>query len=160
VPVSFAVGDTAFFTITRPANAAPVRVQASGGTTTGPRYYSADFQGSTVAMTDGSGAVTATYDHDAFGEVIAESGSDAAGNAIRFNGAFGVHDRDTGLLEMRARFYDPALGRYTQRDPIGLQGFDSNRYRASSNNPVQHADPSGLAGVGIAMASPHSRGRG
>jgi hypothetical protein len=44
----------------------------------------------------------------------------------------------------QSRFYDPALGRFTQADTIipgGAQGLD--RYAAMDNNPVRYNDPSG-----------------
>lgn len=45
---------------------------------------------------------------------------------------------------MRARIYDADSGRFTKRDPIGLQGGDFNLYRFAGNDPVNNTDPSGL----------------
>ena len=53
-------------------------------------------------------------------------------------------DPETGLYYYRARYYDPAPGRFLNEDPVG---FDAgpNFYRYVSNNPVNEVDPSGLA---------------
>ena len=53
-----------------------------------------------------------------------------------------------GLMFYNARFYDPALGRFTSADTIvpgGVQGWD--RYAYTNNNPVLYNDPSGHCGV-------------
>ncbi len=39
--------------------------------------------------------------------------------------------------------YDPKIGRFLQRDPIGLKGNDNNIYRYENNNPVTFLDPLG-----------------
>ncbi len=44
----------------------------------------------------------------------------------------------------RARYYDPALGRFLSEDPAGFNSGDVNSYRYVSNNPVNYRDPSGL----------------
>jgi RHS repeat-associated protein len=49
----------------------------------------------------------------------------------------------SGLVYYRARYYDPSVGRFTQRDPVGyLDGL--NRYAYVGNNPVNFTDPNGL----------------
>lgn len=48
----------------------------------------------------------------------------------------------TGLVYYRARYYDPTLGRFTQRDPIGLAG-GINPYAYVGNNPINYVDPDG-----------------
>ncbi len=54
------------------------------------------------------------------------------------------HDEETGALYLRARNYDPALGRFMSQDPIGRHSGDTNYYRYVANNPVAGRDPSGL----------------
>jgi RHS repeat-associated protein len=49
----------------------------------------------------------------------------------------------SGLLFRRNRYYDPASGRFTQEDPIGLAG-GLNGYGFAGGDPVNYADPLGL----------------
>jgi len=50
----------------------------------------------------------------------------------------------TGLSYNRARFYDPAVGRFVSEDPIGFDAGDANLYRYVGNEPTSSTDPSGL----------------
>jgi RHS repeat-associated protein len=54
------------------------------------------------------------------------------------------HDPDTGLINMRARWYSPDIGRFLSPDPAGLVD-GTNLYAYASNDPVDFFDPSGLA---------------
>jgi len=49
-----------------------------------------------------------------------------------------------GFYYMRARYYDPEVGRFVSEDPIGFEGGDVNLYAYVQNNPVMFVDPSGL----------------
>jgi RHS repeat-associated protein len=65
----------------------------------------------------------------------------AAQNPLRFQGQY--YDTETRLHYSRYRFYDPAVGRFISKDPIGLVG-GTNLYQYSPN-PVHWIDPLGLA---------------
>ena len=55
---------------------------------------------------------------------------------------FGVYfDTETGNIYLRARYYDPSVGRFISEDPAE-DGF--NWYVYAGNNPVMFVDPSGL----------------
>jgi RHS repeat-associated protein len=94
--------------------------------TAGPHYQHNDSLGSVVAITDGSGAVERTYDYDVFGVMRAASGT--SGNRYTFTGE---ENDASGLVYLRARFYDPASGRFLSRDPFPADASDNqtlNRY--------------------------------
>ena len=65
-------------------------------------------------------------------------------NPFRYSGEY--YDEETGFIYLRARYYDPTIGRFISEDPIrdGL-----NWYAYCNNNPVMYVDPSGLDGVPI-----------
>jgi RHS repeat-associated protein len=111
------------------------------GTT--PTYYLSDGLGSTMALTDGDGDIVNTYDYDVFGSVRSSTGSHP--NEFRFTGE--QVDAMTGLHFLRARYYDPAIGRFLSRDPFaGLVAVPQslNRYAYVLDNPINWIDPWGL----------------
>lgn len=55
----------------------------------------------------------------------------------------------SGSLFYRARYYNPATGRFISEDPIGFTGSGTNLYGYASNNPIDLIDPSGLLDVYI-----------
>ncbi len=56
------------------------------------------------------------------------------------------YDAESGLYYYRARYYDPQVGRFISRDPIGVVG-GWNRYGYGYNNPLHWRDPYGLFGI-------------
>lgn len=113
-----------------------------------PEYYHSDGLGSVVAMTDATGTSLATAQYDAWGQIVAGSGD------LR---RFGYTSREadaTGLIYYRARYYDPEIGRFTQRDPKGfIDGI--NRYVYATNNPTNFVDPWGTNTNGFSGSQPH-----
>lgn len=51
---------------------------------------------------------------------------------------------DTKLIRFGARDYDPVVGRWTTKDPIGFAGGDTNLYAYVGGNPMSYLDPLGL----------------
>ena len=100
-----------------------------------------DHLGSTVLVANVStGQVVQTIERDAWGNVLAASGS----VATPFGFAGGLYDADTGLVRFGARDYDAETGRWTARDPMFFGGGDSNLYAYCGNDPINGIDPSGL----------------
>jgi len=84
-----------------------------------PRFRNALRAAARSATTedDGSGKVAASYSYEPFGKLKSSTGT--VTNPYRWLGGLGVyHDTTTGLYKMGTRYNDPALGRFTQVDPL------------------------------------------
>jgi len=101
-------------------------------------YVHADHLGTPQKMTDAAAAVVWDATYRPFGTEDAITGT--ATNEQRFPGQF--RDAETGLHYNYFRDYDPAIGRYIQSDPIGLDG-GLNTYAYVGGNPVLFYDPLG-----------------
>jgi RHS repeat-associated protein len=66
--------------------------------------------------------------------------------SVEYAGAFtgAMFEIETGLQYHRARWYDPAAGRWISEDPIGFEGGDANLTRYAGNSASLSGDPSGL----------------
>ncbi len=114
----------------------------SSGADTAVRYYHSDQAGSTFALTDSSANVTGRIEYTAYGLVTHTSG--VVDTPYRFNGMLGVMtDSQTGLIQMRARWYHPWLGRFVSEDPAQFSG-GNNWHAFTSGDPLLSSDPSGL----------------
>jgi RHS repeat-associated protein len=111
--------------------------EISGTTRT---IYHADGLGSTRAMSGSSQVVTESGVYDAYGNAVATYG--AAPN-FGYVGQYRYYTDSTGLHYLKARYYNPAVGRFLSRDPIGHAGGE-NLYAYVSNSPTTAVDPAGL----------------
>jgi RHS repeat-associated protein len=102
----------------------------------------ADHEGTVRDLIDSSGKVANHLTYDSLGKLVAQTNA-AAGSRYGFAGR--ELSAETGLYYYRARYYDPALGRFLSADPLGLKGGDANLYRYVNNAPVRWTDPLGLA---------------
>jgi len=106
----------------------------------GKRYYFAqDGQGNVTGLLDSVGTVVQQYDYTPYGEALAGSGSVV--NPYQYKGR--EWDAEARLYFMRARYYDPKLGRFVSEDPIGLAG-GINPTSFVGSEPVNRSDPSGM----------------
>ena len=105
----------------------------------GKYYYSHNDHGDVVYLTDGTSAVKNQYEYDVFGDIKTES--ESVINAFKYAGE--QYDAQTSQYYLRARFYNPRTGRFTQEDVY--RGSGLNLYVYVSNNPVLYVDPSGFA---------------
>lgn len=127
------------------------------GGTTRVYYHHEDVAGNTVALTDEDGVVVDEVAYDEWGVAWHRdpAAHAAAGNRYLFQGL--RWDEEAGLYHVRARAYDPGLGRFVQRDPIGVWGDPvslGNAYTFAGNNPVTWRDPRGLWVEDVVIAIP------
>jgi RHS repeat-associated protein len=115
----------------------PVSMSYGGNT-----YYLAyDQVGSLRLVTDASGGLVKRTDYDSFGNIINDTNP---GMNIPFGFAGGLHDQQIGLVRFGARDYDPAIGRWTAKDPIDFGSGEANLYGYVEGNPIGKVDASGL----------------
>ena len=101
-------------------------------------FFETDGLGSVTSLSDSAGGVAATYQYDAFGNLVSASGTVV--NPFRYTAR--EWDGETGLYYYRARYYDASTGRFLSEDTIGLQG-GVNVYAYAAASPTNWADPSG-----------------
>jgi RHS repeat-associated protein len=106
---------------------------------TGNYYPVYDATGNVRAYLNGSGGFAAVFDHGTFGEKL--SASVTGGFFIRFASKY--YDEETGLYQYNHRYYQPDLGRFINRDPIGEDG-GLNLYSYCGNDGINQADYLGL----------------
>ncbi len=120
----------------------------SGGTHDGAQWhYHYDGNGNVTELTNISGNTVATYRYTAFGDTWQSSGTAAQANHYRFSTkpidgevvSAASNAFSSGLYYYGYRFYDPALGRWINRDPIGERG-GLNLYGFVENDPVRKWD--------------------
>jgi RHS repeat-associated protein len=117
-------------------------------------YFMADGHGSTRLLTDSSGAVQNAFAYDGYGSLVA---SNAVPQTVYlYSGE--RFDADLRQYYLRARYYNPTVGRFgamdqidgTPNDPLSL-----HKYAYCQNNPVNGIDPSGnetLVSLTMSMA--------
>lgn len=135
-------------------------------------YYLYNAHSDVVQLTSAAGAVSRSYDYDAFGNELDPDTADI--NPFRYCGEY--RDTESGAYYLRARYYDPSIGRFTQEDTywnianmiygtspqkinqqkdyLGLTNYtyapeisailqSGNLYVYAINNPVLYHDTSG-----------------
>ena len=107
----------------------------------GRQYYLGDALGSARQLVNPVGAVTLARSYEPFGKLLS-----TAGNPLTRYGYTGEWTDPTNLVYLRARYYDPATGRFLSKDPVrGLLALPQtiNPYLYVVNNPVNLTDPAG-----------------
>ena len=117
-------------------------VYADKGTDTEKQYYVTDPHGNVIQLTDESGAVIKTYEYDSFGNEVNLAGKDE--NPFRYCGEY--YDKETEEIYLRARYYQPAVGRFLTRDSYTGEEdelLSLHLYTYCENDGVNAWDPSG-----------------
>ena len=113
-------------------------------------YFHHNSLGSVAAVTNHDGTVVESYRYAAFGKptIFDQSGAEIASSYVEqpFMWTGARFDAESGLYQMRLRYYDPSAGRFISRDPLGLWGDPSqngNGQGYCGHNPVNWVDPLG-----------------
>jgi RHS repeat-associated protein len=105
-------------------------------------YYLYNGHGDVVQTVSASGEILNHYDYDIFGNPVLTI--ETAACNIRYAGEY--LDKETGLYYLRARYYNPYIGRFISEDsywgeddnPLSL-----NLYTYCFNDPIRFIDPTG-----------------
>ena len=119
----------------------PLHIASADGT--GISWDTTDQQDTTRLHTDQQSGVLDRPDYTPFGSPLGAGSASSSGRG--FTGQ--RNDKDNGLLDLNARYYDAELGRFISADPAlpaSTTTQSSNPYSYAQNNPVSLSDPSGL----------------
>jgi RHS repeat-associated protein len=130
-------------------------VAAFDGNVYSNHWYWQDGRGNTSHITGDNAYLLERYTYDLSGAptFYDEWDNERWGGSVydtRFLFAGSQYLPETGLYDMRNRFYSPALNRFLQTDPIGFAGDALNLYRYCGDDPVDRSDPMGLEDIPIA----------
>jgi RHS repeat-associated protein len=100
-----------------------------------------DALGSTIALTDPTGAIREQYSYDPYGNVTASDTTTGFTNPYQY---MGREADSSGLYYYRARYYSPQLPGFISEDPIGFAGGQLSFYAAFGSDPIDYSDPLGL----------------
>jgi len=116
----------------------------------GMHTYAYDGTGNlTQVKNDSETQVVKSYAYDAYGSLLSHDRFDGSVNQpYQYVGQLGYYthwmEPDFELLQLGVRFYDPEVGRFTQRDALAHSNKDS-LYAYSDSSPIVYVDPSGQA---------------
>lgn len=117
-----------------------------------PSFYGYDGFGNTRHLTNAAGAITDTYDYDAWGNAVNVTGTTI--NPYLYVGEY--YDSDLGLYYLRTRYLNPLSGRFVTRDTYSgdiLAPQSLHKYTYAENDPVNFRDPTGQSKVEKSLLS-------
>jgi len=133
-------------------------------------YYAYDGHGNVRFLTDSTGAITDTYDYDAFGLLINQQVYNPVSGFLEEVSPSNQHlttinhylycgeqyDSDLGMYFLRARYMEPDRGRFWTMDTYEGRSHDPislHKYLYANSDPVNYADPSGMFSLSEMMAT-------
>ena len=123
---------------------------STNGTSFETYYYVLNLQGDVVKLIHYIPGFeyesVATYEYDAWGNIVSSSGRLAEINPLRYRGYY--YDNETGFYYLQSRYYDPANRRFINADSLASTGQGSlgtNMFAYCNNCPTIYHDPSGHA---------------
>ena len=123
---------------------------STNGTSFQTYYYVLNLQGDVVKLIHYIPGFeyesVATYEYDAWGNIVSSSGRLAEINPLRYRGYY--YDNETGFYYLQSRYYDPANRRFISADSYQStgQGFvGTNMFAYCNNNTPIYSDPTGHA---------------
>ena len=121
---------------------------STNGTSFQTYYYVLNLQGDVVKLIHYIPGFeyesVATYEYDAWGNIVSSSGRLAEINPLRYRGYY--YDNETGFYYLQSRYYDPANRRFINADSLASTGqgiLGSNMFAYVNNDPVNCIDPWG-----------------
>ncbi|KQN96006.1 RHS repeat-associated core domain-containing protein [Paenibacillus sp. Leaf72] len=111
-------------------------------------YFLFNGHGDVVQTVDEQGTIENQYDYDVFGSPTLTI--ELYESTIRYSGEF--YDAEVGLYYLRARYYDPYVGRFISEDTYkgrANEPLSLNRYTYVLNNPLIYLDPTGMVEVAL-----------
>ncbi|MCT4565098.1 MAG: hypothetical protein N4A68_12410 [Maledivibacter sp.] len=105
-------------------------------------YYLYNGHGDVVKIVDGSGNIVNRYKYDEWGNILEET--EQIENPIKYAGEY--FDEESSMYYLRARYYDPVIGRFVSKDSYEgtlTNPLSMNQYMYCYNNPLMYVDPSG-----------------
>ncbi|MGE4273545.1 MAG: DNRLRE domain-containing protein [Desulfitobacterium sp.] len=123
------------------ANGMPVSLTDSTGIT---YYYVTNYRGDVVRIVDAGGNSVADYSYDPWGIITVGGSSVVKDQPIRY--ASYMHDAETNLYYLQARYYDPDNVRFISRDAYGgsaANPLSQNAYAYCLDDPINMVDEDG-----------------
>ena len=131
---------------------------STNGTSFETYYYVLNLQGDVVKLIHYIPGFeyesVATYEYDAWGNIVSSSGRLAEINPLRYRGYY--YDNETGFYYLQSRYYDPANRRFINADVYAStgQGFvGTNMFAYCVNNPVFLTDKDGNFAIAIGIGA-------
>ncbi|WP_134218332.1 RHS repeat-associated core domain-containing protein [Pelotomaculum sp. FP] len=110
-------------------------------------YYLYNGHGDVTQVIDQNGNKVNSYTYDEWGNILYKQ--ELLSQPLKYAGEY--YDEESGLYYLRARYYDPTIGRFISRDSYGgdiTNPLSLNSYTYVENNPLGYIDPSGHFSIG------------